>query len=1316
MAKLSPPDAFNFSLPDSWPAWKQRFSRYRLASGLSASSTDPVNISTLLYCMGPEAESVFAQLKFDSDGDDAKYDKVMEKLDAYFTPALNVFHQRTIFEQCVHLPGESVEEFVRKLHDAAKYCDFGDQKDTRIRDRLVAHLLDRQVAQELQKEDPKKLTLTAAVLKARQAEKVATEVAAQTGRRASMPPRHAHDVHVSSAATVSNQSKHAGKRGQSKPASSQRKHQSHQSPPASSSSSAHSQMQNAPKKPCPWCGRATSHWNNRSECPAYGGTCSQCSKSGHFAKVCRSAPAAATSGSREARCVDTNGGAQSSPSTETPFLGNVHKAQRPSSPWTVELNICDTPLTFKIDTGADVSCITYATYRNLRTLPSLTAATGQLLGPSGETLQVRGQFTANGTYRSRVISFPVTVLDGTGTTNLLSRHDSTQLGLIQRLQSVQDTAPLGCMIGPPVDITLTDDAAPYHCGVARRVALPLQEKVKDELDRMERLGVIVRETNPTDWCAPIVPVPKPDGRVRVCVDLKRLNAAVKREYFPLPTVDTTLAKLSGSTVFSTLDTNSGFWQVPLTENASKLTTFITPVGRFRFLRMPFGISSAPEIFQRRLQSILDSVPGTAVFMDDIIVHGATIADHDASLAATRKILTSSGITLNTRKCNYRQKAVKYLGHIITGEGIKPDPAKIQALLDLPDPTNVSEARRAMGMFTYLARFLPDLSNISEPIRSLFKADAAWSWDAPQRTAFQKLKDLAAAAPCLAHYDPARPCIVSADASSYGIGGVLLQQHGDIWKPVAYSSRSLTTTEQGYAQIEKECLAAVWCCERFDQYLYGGQPFTLQTDHKPLVPLINTRDLDKVPIRCQRLLMRFLRYNIRAVHVPGKDMLVADTLSRAPSPSVNTSADLTADIDCAISAAVQDLASPSMRDRIAEATASDPTLAKVIRFVQHGWPQTISTDVGPYYQERNQLSHVNGILCHGLRFVIPLSMQSEILGKLHTGHQGINKTLARARQSAWWPGISAAVTQHVTDCHGCIKQRHQPPEPLLPTAFPNRPWQRIATDLCDVNGTSYLITVDYYSRYLDIHRLHSLSAQAVIRHLKTLFAVHGYPEILVSDNGPQFSADSFANFLSSCDTEHRTSSPLYPQSNGEAERAVKTAKQLISKSSDLDEALLAYRTTPLANGYSPAQLLFGRRLRTNLPCSPEMLQPLLPDISKVRDYEQHHKANQQACYDQRHATKTLDSLPNGARVWISDMQKEGTVLEQISERSYLVATSTGTLRRNRHSLKYLPPTTSPDRHSAPAAQSKPTPEPHRTVTVALRNRAHIHPKERLITVM
>ena len=256
---------------------------------------------------------------------------------------------------------------------------------------------------------------------------------------------------------------------------------------------------------------------------------------------------------------------------------------------------------------------------------------------------------------------------------------------------------------------------------------------------MEQDEVISKVSEPTEWCSGLVVVPKSNKDIRLCVDLTPLNKAVRREVHPMASVDENLAKIQNNKYFSKLDANSGFWQIPLGPNSRLLTTFIIPFGRYCFNRLSFGISSAPEVFQRTMPHILEGLEGVICHMDDVLVHAPTQNLHDARLRAVLQRLQDAGLTLND-KCEFSKTKMSFLGHIRSGDGLRADPGKIKSILELPTPGNVTELQRFNDMVNQLAKFLPNLAVINEPLRQLLRKDNQWVWDQPQDIAFNILKE------------------------------------------------------------------------------------------------------------------------------------------------------------------------------------------------------------------------------------------------------------------------------------------------------------------------------------------------------------------------------------------------------------------------------------------------------------------------------------------------------------------------------------------------------------------------------------------------
>ena len=1105
MAKFPPPETFDFSKPVAWPEWRDRFLRFRLATKLF-NEDGGVQVSALIYAMGREADKIFSTFVFsqpaEGEADDRdNFDVVLTMFNNHFIPKRNVIHERSKFYGRNQMHGESVEQFLRALRELSATCDFADKEDESVRDRLVLGLLDTEVSQKLQLDET--LTLKTAIDTARHYELIKMQMQDQRSKQVDkVNLSHSHSHTASAKPTKQHFS---DQRGRGRP--SQRRWTARSGPETG-------------------CGRCGLNHDHRARCPAKGKQCMKCRKFNHFSTVCRSA---------RLNAIDHDLGQEEyvTEKVESFNLGSVVQAES-EPPWKVKLQFFELPhkAKFKIDTGADVSVISLQQFNLLSPKPRLKKSTAILRGPGG-IISNEGEFEAHASHKDQSHRFRCFVVKG-DTDNLLSRDAAKHLQLIQRinanaaedpLYSALDSSPAKC---PPVHITLTEDHKPYAISVARRVPIPLMDKVKQELQRLESADIIEAVEEPTDWCAGIVPVLKKSGEsVRITTDFKQLNKAVKRERYILPTIEDILHKLKGARVFSKLDATSGFFQLPLDEESRKLTTFITPFGRFFYKRLPQGISSAPEIFQRTVEGILKDQPHTVCFFDDILVFSDDEVSHKQHLEGAQKKLREANLKLNLEKCEFNKREIEFLGYIISGDGVRIDPTKTKAITEMPPPSDIHELRRFMGMVNFLGRHLPNLSAVMRPLSQLLEKDSAWYWGPAQEDAMQKIKEMISTAPTLAFYDPSKETIVSSDASSFGIGAVLLQkQEDDSLRPVAFCSRTLTATERKYAQIEKECLAAVWSCERFDRYLVGLASFTLETDHKPLVPLINTRELSDTPLRCQRMLMRLARFNVFATYTQGKNMFVADTLSRCPLENVGEKREL--ELQAEVTQHVNMVtaswpASDAYLERVRNETEKDPCLKIVLEYTETGWPEhreDVKLGARNLFATRNELSTVKGIITRGDRIVIPFSMQAEVLEKIHEGHMGIAKCRQRAQQTVWWPQISQDIKDRVGRCQFCIeKLPSQKREPLISSELPDRPFQRIATDICEFKNAHYLVTFDYFSRYIEISHLPNMTSKCVIGKLKNIFAHHGVPESVISDNGTQFTSAEFSSFASKWNFKH-----------------------------------------------------------------------------------------------------------------------------------------------------------------------------------------------------
>ena len=833
-------------------------------------------------------------------------------------------------------------------------------------------------------------------------------------------------------------------------------------------------------------------------------------------------------------------------------------------------------------------------------------------------------------------------------TRNLSRNESSEVfQLLCDYADIFSTDPsdLGCTDLVQHYIS-TGNAAPIR-QPPRRLPLAKKEVAEKAIIEMQKQNVIEPSSSP--WSSPIVLVNKKDGSMRFCVDYRRLNEVTHKDSYPLPRIDDTIDALAGSKWFSMLDLKSGYWQVQLSEEAKEKTAFSSGNGLWQFKVMPFGLCNAPATFERLMEQVLVGLPTSTalVYLDDILIPGRSFSQQISNLREVFGRLRNAKLKLSPKKCVLFRREVKYLGHMVSEQGISPDPGKVEAVKSWPRPTTPTEVKSFVGLCSYYRQFVPSFADVAQPLYQC--AITPFQWTPEAEDAFQKLKVAMTEPPVLVYPEPHGLFILDADASNTGVGAVLSQQLPDNQeKVVAYYSRVLSASERRYCVTRRELLAVVKAVKHFHVYLYGRN-FLLRTDHAALRWLLNFRQPEG---QVARWIERLQQYDFTVEHRPGAKHQNADALSRRPClqdacrhcdrlESLEQSSSST---DVLVANAPQVAAislgheSRSPEDIRAE-QLQDEDIQPVIKWMEENCEKPTWEVIAPHSQttkvycaQWQSLKLSNGVLYRMwetpsgdatiLQLVLPKSLRHKVLQQLHntktSGHLGVAKTLGRIRERFYWVKCRQDEQDWCRTCDVCAQKRGPQKKIIAPLKTINvgSPMERIAIDVLgplpttEASNKYILIVADYFTKWVEAFPLPNQEAKTVADKLvNEVICRFGIPLIIHSDQGRNFESALFAELCLLLDIQKTRTTPYHPQSDGMVERFNRTLEMQLSKFADYNQKdwdvhipmlLMAYRSAVHdTSGCTPAKLMLGRDLR--LPIDLIYGRPEEEPAQTVTDY-------------------------------------------------------------------------------------------------------------------
>lgn len=1190
---------------EDWRAYVERLDQYFVANVIIDGDRQR---AVLLTVCGSGTYQLIRDLVSPAKPAEKTYAELVELVTKHYSPRPSVIMQRYKFNSRKRGIAESISDYVAALRQLSEFCEYGGTLDEMLRDRLVCGVNHEKLQQRLLSESD--LTLAKCLQLARTWESTEKDIQQLKG-----PPESVmfHQKRVPTVEQV--------------PAF----------PKKFDGPSSRPQ-----KSVCYRCG-GSNHW--ASTCRFIDVECRACRKRGHIARMCRSTPQEVSSERSQKLEKPRHRALYVDEAMEEPLLEDdpaytMFTLRDPSSstPFTTLVELCGQETCMEIDTGASQSIASEATYKDLVSkgceLP-LEKVVSRLVTYTGECLPILGRVIVSVKVNHQEAKLPLLIIKGEGP-SLIGRNWLAELRLdwnqvnhiedsneeLKQLLSKHEALfrdELGTLKGTKAKIHIKEGAKPKFFK-PRNVPYVLKEKLEAELERLQAQDII-RPVEFADWAAPVVPVVKQNGTIRVCGDYKlTINQASHTESYPLPRVEDIFSALGGGESFSKLDLSQAYLQLELEESSKKYLTINTHKGLFEYNRLPFGVSSAPAIFQRTMDSLLQGIPGASSYIDDIVVMGKTRAEHLQNLERVLTRLEQAGLRLNKSKCVFMAASIEYLGHVIDKDGLHPNLKKVEGIRKARAPTCVTELRSFLGMLNYYAKFLPGLSTKLAPLHFLLCKSVKWSWGKKQRDAFAHAQEQLQSDSLLVHYDPTKPLILACDASPYGVGAVLSHVMEDqTERPIGFASRTLTSAEKGYSQLDKEGLAILSGVKKFHSYLYG-RPFVIRSDHQPLYHLFSEKK--GIPplasARLQRWALTLSAYQYTIEYKPGKLLANADALSRLPTPTTTSSVGVPGELTQLIH--FLDSTPISSAD-VKEWTEKNHLLSRVKKFVMSGWPAaTLDAEFQPYSSKQHELSVLEGCLLWGSRLVIPPQGRKPLLEQLHEAHLGVSRMKSLARGYVWWPDLNADVEQYVRRCAVCQASRPQPPvAPTHAWEVPKQPWNRLHVDFAGpFMGTMFLVLVDAFSKWVDVVMMSSITASATIEKLQQIFSTHGLPRTIVSDNGRSFVSEEFQSFCRVNGIRHVTSAPYHPATNGLAERAVQSFKQGLQRlqggtlQSKLTRYLFHYRITPhTTTGLTPAEMLMGRRPRSLLdllhPDSGERLESRRPPpVRLARSFEVNDK--------------------------------------------------------------------------------------------------------------